>query len=195
MKRWPLRIINYLTGFLLLSSIHCTIYALFWNEDKSTFLYSLLYLPVIVILSESKRRTTYFWQFALCVAVSAIAMPFLAPNGVEQKLSILLIVVAAGFYFYARAVERECALETPEYYLVIIYIFMYFMERIYPSNMVRIYAIVGAGIYFLLCMYKSNVREMIGIFYASENLERFPKKRLVRNNMMSHTNMLLVQLL
>lgn len=183
MKQWPLRIINYLTGLLILSSVHCMVVALVLARDRGTFLYSLVYLPSIIILSEAQKRTKYFWQFVLFAVLAAGIVPFMARSEFEQKLSIVLVLISAAFYFYARAKEKDCAIETPEYQFLVLYVVMYFLERQYPSELLRKYAVIGAGLYLLLCMYKTNIREMFEVFDVNENLERFPEKRLIKNNL------------
>ena len=70
MKKWPLRIIYYLTGFLMLSSIHCMIVGIVSGGSSETFLHSLIYLPAIILLSEGQKLAKYFWQFAIAAGVA-----------------------------------------------------------------------------------------------------------------------------
>jgi len=183
MKKWPLRIINYLTGFLILSSIHCIVVAMALAKDRGTFVSSLVYIPVIIVLAEACKRAKYFWQYILWAMVPAGFAYFTGRSEFEGKLSLVLTLAAIAFYFYARAKKTDCMLDTPGYHFLGLYIVMYFLERQYPSKLLEHYAIVGAGICLLLCMYKINLDEMLQVFDVNEKLERFPEKRLLKNNL------------
>lgn len=184
MKKWPLKIINYLTGFIILSSVHCTVVALVNGGDRNTFLYSLIYLPIIILLSESQKRAKYFWQFVISAIVSLGMVHFINYNAFERSLSIVLTVAAIAIYFYARAKKMDCILETPEYYFLAVYLIMYFLERQYPSELLKNYAVIGAGAYCLLCMYKINIYEMHQVIDVNEELDRFPENRLLKSNLL-----------
>lgn len=183
MKKWPLRIINYLMGVLILSSIHCTVTALVLAKDRGTFVSSLIYIPVIIILSEAQKRTKYFWQYIIWAAISLGYIHLFSRSDFERKLGITLTFVAVILYFYARAKKADCILDTPGYPFLGIYIVMYFLERQYPSRLLETYAVIGAGVCFLLCMYKTNFDEMEQVFDVNEKLERFPEQRLLKNNL------------
>lgn len=184
MKKWPLRIINYLTGFLILSSLHCTVVALVNGGSRQTFLYSMVYLPVVILLSESQKRAKYFWQFAACGVVTIIISRFAYRGSFEQTLSTVLTIAAILIYFYARAKKAECILESPAYYFLGLYVIMWFLERQYPSELLEKYAVIGAGACCLLCMYKTNIDEMLQFIDLNEKLERFPEKRLLKSNLL-----------
>ncbi len=184
MKNWPLRVMNYLAGFLVLSSVHCLAVALILARDRGTFLYSLVYLPVVIILSESRKRAPHFWQYACFIAVSVGIVNFINRSEFERVLSIVFTLAAAALYFYARAKKADCYLDTPEYYFLTIFVVMYLLERQYPSPLLEKYAIIGAGIYLLLCMFKTNIYEMNQLFDLNGKLERFPQKRLIKNNLL-----------
>ena len=182
MREWPLKIIHYVTGFLILSSIHCLFAALAAVGDRKTFIYSLIYLPVVVLLSESQKRARYFWQF-LVFAGAGVGMTYLAAgNTFDRKMGIILAVLAATSYFYARASKKKCWVEEPIYPFLAIYIIMILLEMKYESNLLRNYAVYGAGVYYLLCMYKNNLDEMNKIMAEGSRLERFPMKRLFKSN-------------
>lgn len=183
MKTWPLRIINYLTGFLILSSIHCTVVAMSLAKDRGTFVASLIYIPVIIILAEVCKRTKYFWQYILWAMIPIWIVYLAGRSEFERKLGVVLTLAAITLYFYARAKKTDCLLDTPGYHFLGLYIVMYFLERQYPSKLLEHYAIVGAGICLLLCMYKINLDEMLQVFDVNEKLDRFPEKRLLKNNL------------
>lgn len=183
MKKWPLRIINYLTGFLILSSIHCTVVAMALAQDRGTFTSSLVYLPAIILLSETCKRTKHFWQYILFAIIPVVILYLAGRSEYERKLSVILGFAAIAFYFYARAMKTDCLLDTPGYHFLGIYLIMYFLERQYPSKLLEHYAILGAGVCILLCMYKTNFDEMLQVFDVNEKLERFPEKRLLKNNL------------
>jgi len=202
MKKWPLRIIYYLTGFLMLSSIHCLIVGIVTGGSIQTFLHSILYLPVVILLSEGQKRVKYFWQFLVvaagAVVIVRLALGYLGRSGdvtgsmsnntmgesLEQTLGTILVAAAAALYFYARAKKIECLLEAPEYYYLGLYLLMWFLERQYPSVLLEKYAVIGAGCYLLLCMYKTNIDEMLQFIDLNEKLERFPEKRLLKSNLL-----------
>ena len=183
MKKWPLRIINYLTGTLILSSLHCLVVALVNGGNAMTLLYSMIYLPVVIMLSESQKRAKYFWQFAAFAVVAVTVVRVVYNGSFEQTLSTVLTVAAALFYFYARAKDIECPLEAPTYPVLGLFIIMYFLERQYPSELLKNYAVIGAGIYCLLCMYKTNLDEIFMIIDLNGTLERFPERRLLQSNL------------
>lgn len=188
MKKWPLRIIYYLTGFLMLSSIHCMIVGIVSGGSSETFLHSLIYLPAIILLSEGQKLAKYFWQFAIAagvaVAITRGALSVLSEQKFESVLGTVLIVAATLLYFYARAKQTECLLEAPEYYYLSIYLVMLFLERQYPSILLEKYAVIGAGCFCLLCMYKANIDQMLQFIDLNEKLERFPEKRLLKSNLL-----------
>lgn len=188
MKKWPLRIIYYLTGFLMLSSIHCLIVGIVSGGSIETFLHSIIYLPAIMLLSEGQKQAKYFWQFVI-VAVSVIiitrvVLGIVTDGSFEKVLGTVLLVAAAALYFYARSKKAECFLETPEYYYLGLYLLMWFLERQYPSELLKEYAVIGAGCYLLLCMYKTNMDEILQFIDLNEKLERFPEKRLLKSNLL-----------
>ena len=190
MKRWPLRIIYYLTGFLMLSSIHCLVTGIVTGGSISTFLHSIIYFPVIIMLSEGQKQVKYFWQYAIVGAGTillvriAYRIVFKSDSSLEQTLGVVLVVAAALLYFYARAKKTECLLEAPEYYYLGLYLLMWFLERQYPSALLEKYAVIGAGCYLLLCMYKTNIDEILQFIDLNEKLERFPEKRLLKSNLL-----------
>lgn len=184
MIKWMKRMINYLTGFLLLSSLHCIVVGLVNGGSRQTFIYSLVYLPAIILLSESQKQVKYFWQFVICSVIALAAIRFVYKGTFEQTLGTVLIIAAFLFYFYARAKKEECILETPMYYFLALYLVMWFLERQYPSELLEKYAVIGAGIYCLLCMYKINIDEMLQFIDLHGNLERFPQKRLLKSNLL-----------
>jgi len=183
MKKWPLRIINYLTGCLVLSSIHCTVVAMVLAKDRGTLLASLVYIPVVVFLSEVCKRTKYFWQYIIWALLPVGFIHLVSRSEFERKLGIVLTLVTIALYFYARAKKQDCLLDTPGYHFLGLYIVMYFLERQYPSKLLEHYAVIGTGICLLLCMYKINFDEMEQVFDVNQKLERFPEKRLLKNNL------------
>lgn len=188
MKKWSLRIIYYLTGFLMLSSIHCLIVGIVSGGSTDTFWHSMVYLPVIILLSEGQKQTKYFWQYAV-VSVGAVlsmrvVLGVVTSGRFEQTLGTVLMAVASGIYFYARAKKAECLLEAPEYYYLGLYLIMWFLERQYPSELLEKYAVLGAGCYCLLCMHKTNIDAILQFIDLNEKLERFPEKRLLKSNLL-----------
>ena len=188
MKKWPLRIIYYLTGFLMLSSIHCLIVGIVTGGSIATFLHSIIYLPTIILLSEGQKQSKYFWQYAVAavgaVGLTRITLGVIAEGAFEQILGTVLTAAAAFLYFYARAKKTECLLEAPEYYYLGLYFIMWFLERQYPSALLEKYAVIGAGCYCLLCMYKTNIDEILQFIDLNEKLERFPERRLLKSNLL-----------
>lgn len=188
MKKWPLRMINYLTGTLILSSLHCMVVAIVSGGDVKTVLHSMIYLPIIIMLSESQKRTKHFWQFAIFAVVAIAVVRFSYSGLFEQILGTVLAVGAVLMYFYTRAIKTEwtkieCPLETPVYQSLVLFLIMYFMGYQYSSEMLKNYAVLGAGFYCLLCMYKINFDEIFQIIDINGKLERFPEKRLFQSNL------------
>lgn len=188
MKKWPLRIVYYLTGFLMLSSFHCLVVAIVSGGGRETFLHSMIYFPVIILLSEEQKLAKYFWQFVIAAAGAVVivraSLGIITDGKLEQTLGTVLVVAAAAIYFYTRAKKTECPLEAPEYYYLAVYLLMWFLERQYPSQLLENYAITGAGCYCLLCMYKINIDEILQFIDLNEKLERFPEKRLMKSNLL-----------
>lgn len=182
MREWPLKMIHYLTGFIILSSIHCLFASLAAGGDKKTFIYSLIYFPIVILLSEGQKKVKYFWQFLIFAGAGAGMAYFLAGNTFDRKMGLVLAVLASASYFYARAGKKRCWLEEPVYPFLAIYIIMILLEMKYKSTLLRNYAVYGAGMYYLLCMYKNNLDEMYKIMDAGARLERFPMKRLFQGN-------------
>lgn len=182
MREWPLKIIHYVTGFLILSSIHCLFASLAAGGDKKTFIYSLIYLPIVMLFSEVQKRTKHSWQFLLLSGIGIGFVYFVGRNSFDQKMSMILTVMASASYFYARAGKKKCWIEEPVYPFLAIYIIMILLEMKYESILLKNYAVYGAGVYYLLCMYKNNLDEMHRICDEGTRLERFPMKRLFQSN-------------
>ena len=182
MREWPLRIIHYLAGFMILSSIHCLFASLAAGGDGKTFIYSLIYLPVVILLSEGQKKVKYFWQFLIFAGAGTGLVYFVAGSSFDRKMGLVLAMLAAASYFYGRAAKKDCWLEEPIYPFLAIYIIMILLEMRYESALLRNYAVYGAGMYYLLCMYKNNLDEMYKIMDAGSRLERFPMKRLFQSN-------------
>lgn len=182
MREWPLRIINYLTGFLLLSSLHCAVAAVVVDAGKSAFFFSMIYLPIVISMSAAQKKVTHFWQFAMTCGVILCIVYMLSRNAFERGLSCTLVTLAAGSFFYARAKKNSCWLETPIYAFLGLYVIMYLLEMRFKNELLRNYAVFGAGICYLLCIYKINLDEMNRVVDASSQLERFPVKRLFQSN-------------
>ena len=182
MREWPLRIIHYLTGFLILSSVHCLFASLAGIEDKKTFIYTLIYFPIVILLSEGQKKVIRFWQFLL-FAGAGLLLVYLAGGSVfDEKMGAVLTVGAAASYFYARASRKKCWLEEPIYPFLALYIIMILLEMRYQSELLRNYALYGAGAYYLLCMYKNNIDEMNLLMKEGKRLEIFSAKRLFLSN-------------
>ena len=188
MKKWPLRIIYYLTGFLMLSSLHCLVVGIVSGGSIETFLHTVIYLPAVILLSEGQKQAKYSWQYLVfaagAVVITRAVTGMMTEGRFEQVLSTVLVVAAASLYFYARAKNAECLLEAPEYYCLGLYLLMWFLERQYPSELLENYAVIGAGCYCLLCMYKTNLDEILQFIDLNEQLERFPEKRLLKSNLL-----------
>lgn len=182
MREWPLRMIHYLTGFLSLSTIHCLFASLAAGGDKKTFIYSLIYIPVIILFSEGQKRVKYSWQFLALIGAGIGVIYLAAGNTFDRKIGMVLAVMAAASYFYARAAKKKCWLEEPIYPFLAVYIIMILLEMKYDSILLEKYALYGACCYYLLCMYKSNLDEIYKIFDTGSRLERFPMKRLFQSN-------------
>lgn len=182
MRKLPVKIINFTTGFLLLSSIHCTIMAVFSDAPMQTFFNTLIYLPIIILLSISEKKVKYFWQYLVCAA-AVIGIVYAANDaGFERIISILLVIAASLSYFAARSKKVNCWLDKPDFAFLGIYLGMYLLELRFESELLKNYAIIGAGFYYLLCIYQTNIQEMQRIIEDHAELERFPVKRLLKNN-------------
>lgn len=182
MREWPLKMINYLTGFLLLSSLHCMLTAVVSQADIGTFYYGFVYLPIVILLSVSQKKAKYFWQYAVAAVLALGLEQIVIKSSFEKSLGLVLTLLAVASFFYARAVKKDCWLEVPVYPFLALYIIMYLLELRFHSDLMRNYAVFGAGIYYLLCMYQTNFDEMQRFMDVSAQLERFPMKRLVKSN-------------
>ena len=171
----------------MLSSIHSMIVGIVSGGSVETFFHSLIYLPAVILLSEGQKLAKHFWQFVIAAGIAVVltrgVLSVLSEQKFESVLGTVLIVAAALLYFYARAKQTECLLEAPEYYYLSIYLVMLFLERQYPSILLEKYAVIGAGCYCLLCMYKTNIDQMLQFIDLNEKLERFPEKRLLKSNL------------
>ena len=182
MREWPLKTIHYLTGFIILSTLHCTFASLAMGGDGQTFIYSLIYLPFVILLSEGQKRVRYSWKFLVLAGAGTGLLNVVSSSSFDKKMGLVLAILAAASYFYARASKKKCWIEEPIYPFLAIYILMILLEMKYSSALLRNYAIYGTGVYYLLCMYKNNLDEMQKILHTSAELERFPMKRLFQSN-------------
>ena len=182
MREGPLKMINFLTGFLLLSGLHCTLTAVVTGTDGLTFLHSLIYLPVVIFLSIAAKKCRKSWQYLLSSALILCITYYVGEGGFEKILTMLLITAAVLSYFTARSKNIACWLEEPSYPFLGVFLGMYLLQLRFPSELVEKYAVIGVGIYYLLCIWQTNISQMQKILSADAKLERFPAKRLRQSN-------------
>lgn len=182
MREGLIKIINYLTGSILLSSLHCTIAAVIIAADKQTFLHSLIYLPIVVILSAAAKKSKHFWQYLTGVVLAFVLVYLTSNPGIERGVTLLLTIIAALSFFIARSKKMTCWLSEPSYPYMGVFLGMYLLELRFSSELVKNYAIIGVGIYYLLCTYQTNISGMNNLMNADAQLERFPAKRLRQSN-------------
>jgi hypothetical protein len=182
MREWPLKTIKYLTGYLLLASLHCMIAGIVADAGKEVFLFSLIYLPIVVLLCEGQKRVRYAWQYLIVIAVVIGLVQILSRDALGKGLSTVIVTGAAASFFYARARKKECWLTEPIYPYLGLFVVMYLLNIHFKNALLEQTAILGAGLGYLLCMYKANLDEMLRIIDDSARLERFPMKRLFKSN-------------
>ena len=182
MKNKVLRILNILTGALLLSTFHCLIMEVIGGAGSANILTTLIYIPIITILSLGEKKVKHGWQYLICVGI-AFAIPYF---GIEpsflRSVMLVLIVIAAISYFVARAWKMSCWLDKAIYYGLIIYFGVYLMGIQSGSDLLKMYGMIGAGIYYLLCLYQNNISEIEKFVWVNEKVERVPVKRIYHSS-------------
>lgn len=177
-----LKIIGYLNGFLLLSSTYCMITEAFHDGKCATFLYGLIYFPIVVILSICEKKVKHFWQYLLGVIVTLGMAYYISGPGFLKFWMVFLTVFAAVSFFLARSRQTECWLDVPAYPYLLLFLIMYFWGIRFESRLLKNYAMFGAGIYYLLCIYRVNILQMSVFVENHSSLERFPVKRMKQSN-------------
>ncbi len=182
MKNLFLRMIHILTGTMVLSISHCVIMELFLGADFNNFVYSLVYLPIIILFSSAEKKVKHSWQYLGCVTVVLAMIYFMNLSGFLKGVILMLTFVAAVSYFIARAYKMKCWLEQPGFPGLIIFLIIYFLSLQADSELLRRYAMIGAGIYYLLCIYQLNMEEVQKFIWVNEKLERVPVHRIYHGN-------------
>ena len=182
MRKYILKSINILTGFILLSCLHCTFTAVITGNDEQVFYHSLIYLPMVILLSVSSKKCRKAWQYLIFAGLAVGIAYYAGAAGVEKMLSIILAIAAGLSYFAARSKNKNCWLDEPGYPFLGIFLGMYLLEMRFESELVETYAVIGVGVYYLLCTYQTNLSRVEHLITTDSKLERFPLKRLVQSN-------------
>ena len=182
MRKWTQTIIEILNGFLIFSGLYCAVIRQTYENDLEIFISALMLLPIMILLSAGAHRAKYFFQYAIC-AVCAIVLAYISSALLWQKITMMIItVVIIISYFVGRAKHMECWIRKPEFAVLALFLVIYILAGRTDSNFLRFYACYEAGIYYLMISYYENAMEMDGFMRIHANLDRFPEKRLVKNN-------------
>ena len=182
MKKWTQNVVEVCNGFLIFSGLFCTIVRQLYENDMEIFCRSLLFIPLMLLVSLGAHKAKHFWQYAIASAAAILLAYVGAGNLLERVFLLVFTVFMVLSYFVARAKDRDCWLEKPEFAFLALFLGMYFMARRADSEFLRLYACYGAGIYYLLISYYTNTIEMYQFVQTHANLERFPEKRLLKSN-------------
>ena len=182
MRKYILKGLEIGNGFLLLSAFYCCIMQQVLPKDQPNFYRSLLLIPFVGILSVTVNKVKHFWQYLLIAAVSGTLVCLTVPTGLSRIWMILCVLTAGFSYFAARAGKRECWLDQPAYPWLIVYFLMYLLGNHFHREFLIRYASLGAGIYFLICNFYTNMTEIDEFVKIHSTLERLPVKRLGKIN-------------
>ena len=182
MRKYFLKFLQVINGFLLLSAFYCCIMQLVQDNDKQIIFRSLLLLPLAAILSVSVNKVKHFWQYLMIAAASGCVVIAASGNGLSRVWMVVCVVLAAVSHFAARAGRRDCWLDFPAYPWLIVYFFMYVLGNHFKHEFLIYYASFGAGIYFIVCNLYINLTEMEAFVKTHSSLERLPVKRLGKIN-------------
>jgi hypothetical protein len=181
MRKYAIKGIEIFHGFLLLSIMYCAIMQQVTKQEMFSFYKSLLFLPVVGALSVCVKKVKHFWQYLLiCVILEAAV--FFVPSGYGRMWLGVGITVAAASYFISRAGRNKCWLDSPEYPWLIMYLIVYIMGERFESDFLIHYASMGAGIYYLVCNFHTNLIEVDEFMKTHAGLERLPVRRMGRTN-------------
>lgn len=182
MRKYLMKGLEIFHGFLVLSVIYCFIMQQISSEKTAVFAISLIFIPVVGVLSVGVEKVKHFWQYFVIAAAAVIISAAAAGDGSFRIVMGLCAGFAALSYFAARAGKRGCWLDTPAYYMFILYFAIYLFAQYFSKPLLARYAAFGAGLYYLVCNVYINWTQMDEFVRTHRNLERLPVRRLGKIN-------------
>ena len=150
-------------GFLILFAIYACVVVISGHGSEPFVLVGWLLFPLNAGLFLAEKKATHFWQFGIVTLLLIGGSVMLAGSGVCGIWTGILGVIAAFSYFYGRASKKTCWLKIPSYPWLGI-------------------ALVLAALYYLLCNFHINLKEVDSFLKTHASLERLPVRRLAKIN-------------
>ncbi|MBS6196327.1 MAG: hypothetical protein KH828_12185 [Clostridiales bacterium] len=182
MRRYGLKGLEIFHGFLLLSAFYCGVMQAVNRQAGTVFYKSLIFIPVVAVLSISIKKVRFLWQYFLLALFGGILAVLAAGQGFSGILVGTCVGGAAISYFIARAKGENCWLDIPVYPWLIIYLALYLLGSHLENDFLMKYSSMGAGLYFLTVNFYINLKETEIFVRTHSSLERLPVKRLGRIN-------------
>lgn len=182
MRKHAIKGLEIFHGALLLSCMFCLLGQELTHEGGLLAVKSILLLPAVAVFSLLVRRVAHLWQYLLAVVlVLAGAVSFVGKGNIRIWMGVCIFIAAFSF-FIGRAGKQKCWLEVPAYPWLLFYLGMYLLGNKFNSGFLVQYASAGAGIYFLICNFHTNLMEVEEFVRTHSSLERLPVKRMGRIN-------------
>ena len=169
-------------GFLILFAIYACAVVISGHGSEPFVLVGCLLFPLNAGLFLAEKKATHFWQFGIVTLLLIGGSVMLAGSGVCGIWTGILEVVAAFSYFYGRASKKTCWLKIPSYPWLGIALVLYFLGQHFVSDTAIRIAPVLAALYYLLCNFHINLKEVDSFLKTHASLERLPVRRLAKIN-------------
>ncbi|NCB92143.1 MAG: hypothetical protein EOM40_06170 [Clostridia bacterium] len=182
MRKYTIKLLEILHGSVLLSVIYCTIMQQVTHQEAAAFYRSLYLVLVVGAFSILVKKVSHFWQFLVSVVICIAGTWIVIPQGYGRVWMIFAVLVAAFSFFVARASKNTCWLNEPEYPWLIVFLLVYVAGDRFESDFLIQYASIGAGVYYLICNFHTNLIQVDIFMETHSKLERLPGKRLGKIN-------------
>ena len=169
-------------GFLILFAIYACAVVISGHGSEPFVLVGCLLFPLNAGLFLAEKKATHFWQFGIVTLLLIGGSVMLAGSGVCGIWTGILGVIAAFSYFYGRASKKTCWLKIPSYPWLGIALVLYFLGQHFVSDTAIRIAPVLAALYYLLCNFHINLKEVDSFLKTHASLERLPVRRLAKIN-------------
>ncbi|MBQ0000208.1 MAG: hypothetical protein KBT01_01530 [Clostridiales bacterium] len=186
MRKYVIHGMKLVYGFLILSGFYCLVYSMILRQSQTAFLYSLLFLPVLLACSIAMRKAGSVVKY-VCFAIVILAVMVMIYRALhfsvmDINIGLVVTVFSVFWYFHARASRQKCWLESPTYWFLLFFIIVCIAGRYYEDLFLVKLSCFAAGYTYLLVNIVRNDDEMKGIFRDFSSMNRLPVQRMKRNN-------------
>ncbi len=182
MRNVFLKMIKISNGTLLLAALHWAIIELFVGAKEGLWMDTLIYIPIMIILSIAVKKAKYTWQYLLVAGILLMGIQYIGLPAASQNTVWILTLTASVSYFVSRAAKMKCWLDEPIYPFLALYLFVYILGTRSDSHVLEQYALIGAGVHYLLCIYYTNLEEIRKFVWINEKVDRVPVNRIYHGN-------------